>query len=218
MGGALTLAFDEPLDGANVAFRRLDALIDNGELSPGERTFAAAAGSEPRRREIMAGRAAAHAALRAAGVSPLPEVLTSTDRRPLLRPPCGWHLSIAHDGELAVAACARTAVGVDVVPLARQAQIERAVRSALDSRSAGMDSMSEIGLYGRALLLWSGWEALGKQSGEGVFQGMRASIHPVWNERGAMTIVDGRCLRWWWHGTHLVCLATTAPNVMGEVV
>jgi 4'-phosphopantetheinyl transferase EntD len=206
------------LNGANVAFRRLDDLLDDEELSPRERALAAGAESEWRRREIMAGRAAAHAALRAAGVFPLPEVLTSTDRRPLLLPPCGWHLSLAHDGELAVAACARTAVGVDIVPLARRAQIERAVRSALDSGATGTGSMAELVPYPRALLLWSAWEALGKQSGEGVFQGMQASIHAVLDEQGAATIIDGRCLRWWWNGTHLVCLATVAPSVKGEVV
>jgi len=200
------------LDGAHVAFRRLDDPIDDGELSPGERALASSAKGEPRRREILSGRAAAHAALAAAGVYPLPEVLTSPERRPLLVPPCGFWLSLAHDGDLAVAACSRAAVGVDVVPFARRAQIGRTVRSALEARAATMDPMIRDPRFPPALLLWTGWEALGKQSGEGVFCGMEARLHSEPDENGAIAVVGERRLRWWRHGAHLVCLATVVPR------
>lgn len=84
-------------------------------LSPEERACRAGFGSETRRHEFLAGRAAARTVLAAVlDVAP-PEV-------PLARANDGavdvvghdWHVSIAHSGTHAVAVCARHAVGVDL--------------------------------------------------------------------------------------------------------
>src|SRR5271167_1397005 len=112
-----------------------------------------------------------------ASSSPQPDVLVSSALRPLLDPPTGWFLSLAHDGGLAVAACARRAVGVDVVPFSRRQQVERTVRAALESRAAS-GLVAEATPWSSALVLWSAWEAIGKRTGEGVLGAMHERIRP----------------------------------------
>jgi 4'-phosphopantetheinyl transferase EntD len=194
-------------DGAYVAFCPLGDPADGADLSPRELALVAAATSESRRREIRAGRRAAHAALKAAGVSALPEVLTSTAGRPSLDPPAGWFVSLAHDGGLAVAACARRPVGIDVVPFSRRPQVERVVRASLQTGTA-IDLPIFDTPWPPALVLWSAWEAIGKQGGGGVFEAMRASIRPEMSGDTAAAVVATCHLRWWTHGEHLFCLAT----------
>ena len=72
-----------------------------------------------RRREYLAGRLAARAAFHDAGLQGLQDLATGEDRVPIW--PAGWHGSISHSGELAVAwaapahgAVACAGVGIDV--------------------------------------------------------------------------------------------------------
>jgi len=109
-------------DGATVAIRRLDDAENDRELSQGEHALVLAALSESRRKELRAGRAAAHEAFRAAGAPSLPEVLKADDERPKLAGSRGWYLSLAHDGDFAVAACDTHPIGVDFVPFRRAPQ------------------------------------------------------------------------------------------------
>jgi 4'-phosphopantetheinyl transferase len=84
-------------------------------LSAAERACLADFGAPSRRREFLAGRAAARQLL-GARLSVAPAAV------PLRRDPdggvsveeAGWHVSIAHTGPHAVAACARGPVGVDL--------------------------------------------------------------------------------------------------------
>jgi 4'-phosphopantetheinyl transferase EntD len=194
-------------DGAYLAFCPLGDPAYDADLSPRELALVAAATTESRRQELRAGRRAAHAALKAAGVSALPEVLTSAARRPSLDPPAGWFVSLAHDGGLAVAACARRSVGIDVVPFCRRQQVERVVRATLEN-GTGIGLLTVDTPWPSALVLWSAWEALGKQTGGGVFEAMRASIRPEMKDDTATAAVARCHLRWWSHGEHLFCLAT----------
>jgi 4'-phosphopantetheinyl transferase EntD len=194
-------------DGAHVAVCPLDEGTTDAALSPRERELLRAASTEGRKREIRAGRLAAHAALRASGLSPPPEVLTADDLAPSLDPPSGCFLSLAHDGALAVAACARRTVGVDVVPLSRRPQIERVVRASLDSR--GAPGLVDASFWPPELMLWTAWEALAKRTGEGVFGAMRhARLRAEADGPTATACLAESRLRWWGQAEHLFCLAT----------
>lgn len=84
-------------------------------LSAEERSCIASFGAETRRREFLAGRAAARQLL----AEPLD---TTPDRVPLRRAEDDavdveagdWHVSIAHSGPHAIAACARHSIGADL--------------------------------------------------------------------------------------------------------
>jgi len=197
-------------DGAIVATRRLDDPTNGDDLSRGERALVSAAKEESRRQEIRAGRAAAHEALRAAG-SPWPEeVLKAPDERPSIGGSQGWYVSLAHDGQLAVAACATHPIGVDLAPFHRLAQLDRVVRSSIGAglgRPLGVEAA-----WPASLLLWTAWEALAKQRGVGVLgEAMQAAICPRMAGDHALATLGQNQLRWWNDEENLFCLATTRP-------
>ncbi len=170
-----------------------------GELSRAERALVRSAGSDARRRELRAGRLVAHLALRAAGVKGRVEVLRAAAGQPALSKLAGWHLSLSHGGALVAAVCARRRVGVDVVALARVAQIERVV-----------EGHARAVAPGTAALVWTAWEALGKVSGEGVLSETRTALQPRRARGGFVARVGARRLRWWTLPGHLVCVAVLA--------
>jgi 4'-phosphopantetheinyl transferase EntD len=196
--------------GATVATRRLDDLANGDDLSRGEQALVSAARSELRRKELAAGRAAAHEALRAAG-SPSPHrVLKDSDQRPRLAGSRGWFLSLAHDGDLAVAACDTHPIGVDVAPFLRRAQLERVVGSAIDAQLAR--PLGGEAVWPPSLLLWTAWEALGKQRGVGVLgEAMEAQLEVQMTGDCAVATWGHSRLRWWTDEENLFCLATMIP-------
>lgn len=198
-------------DGVHVAVRRLDDPSNSTQLSPLEGALASATVSERRRREIQAGRAAAHAALSAAGVDPAPDVLSCTGAGPLLVPQNGRYLSIAHDGGLAVAACATYPVGIDFVSFRRRPQVDRVVWSAIHQGYA-KSLRGQSAIWPSSLLLWTAWEALGKRRGDGVWGGaMSESISIVEEGEPLISIGGTGHLRWWGDGEGLFCLSTLRP-------
>jgi hypothetical protein len=199
------------LDGATVAIRRLDDIANDSDLSEGEQVLVAAAQRPSRRQELRAGRAAAHAAFRAAGVLPRQEVLQSVDGRPMLALSRGWHLSLAHDGAVAVAACDTHPLGVDLAPFCRAAQLERVVRSAIGAEFA--KPLEGHVVWPVPLVLWTGWEALGKQRGVGVLgNAMRGALRLRMVGESAIAILGQSRLRWWTDEENLFCLATTLAS------
>jgi phosphopantetheinyl transferase len=199
------------LDGATVALRRLDDIANGSDLSEGEQALVVAAKSPSRRQELRAGRAAAHAAFRAAGALPPQEVLKSLDGRPMMARSRGWYLSLAHDGDLAVAACDTLPVGVDLAPFRREAQLERVVRSAIGAELAR--PLEGHVTWPVPLVLWTAWEAFGKQRGVGVLgEAMRGRIHVGMDGESATAVLGQSRLRWWTDDENVFCLATTLPS------
>lgn len=198
------------LDDALLALRAIGACVADDELTPLERGLADAAPSEKRRQEIRAGRAAARAALTAFDPQlRLVSVLAEVDGRPRLEPPGGGHVSLAHDGVLAIAAFSLAPVGVDLLALDRTEQARRVVEQRI---ATGRARALEPGPrpWDEAVLLWTAWEALGKHSGGGVLAGaMRAQIAPTTGEQ-LTADVNGVRLRWLAAEGSLVCLATGA--------
>ncbi len=98
-----------------VAYTAGDASVWREWLSPEEQACIASFGAESRRREFLAGRAAARQLL-------APRLDTTPDRVPLRRADddavdvvgADWRVSIAHSGGRALAGCARHPVGVDL--------------------------------------------------------------------------------------------------------
>lgn len=199
--------------GATVSFRRLDDPGNQADLSAAEFALARGAGSERRAQELAAGRAAARAAFRGAGVWPLPEVRKGSDQRPQVHPPNGWQVSLSHDGGLAVAACAREAVGVDVVHLGRADQLARALQSANAPDPAGLGLTIVAGVlpWPAPVVCWSGWEALAKRVGVGLGGVEQVSLDVAVRGGVATGFVGPVHLRWWGVGAHVCCLATVVP-------
>jgi len=195
------------LPGAVVAVRALDAPC--GEIPESERALAAAAGSDRRRREILAGRAAAHEALDAAfPEGPAVAVLSDAEGRPRIVPPiAGVFVSIAHDGGLAAAAAGEAPLGVDLAPFSRTAQAGRVVEALVKSGRA-------FAVEGRVpwphLMVWTAREAMAKRLGTGVLDdrlAVRLEPSPCGEDWVART--DKMLLRWWFEEAVLVCVATT---------
>jgi phosphopantetheinyl transferase len=106
------------------------------------------------------------------GVESDSPVLSDTRGAPVPSAPIGWHVSLAHDGDIFVAAASRHPVGIDVVDDARLEQVHRVVRRAFDTDRAPRpalpsDTMSRLGLTLEAAC-WTAWEALGKETGLGL--------------------------------------------------
>jgi 4'-phosphopantetheinyl transferase EntD len=180
-------------------------------LGPGERTLVTSAGSEHRRRELVGGRLAGIDALGASSVA-RPQILMNSEGRPVLEPPDGRHISIAHDAGVAVAAVGDAPVGVDVIPLARQPQARRVVDEHI-SKARGVPLDGHHRPWPQALMLWTAWEALGKQSGHGVLGGASLEhLSPAPGPDGtALAAAGSRLVRWWVEGEALLCLATRRP-------
>jgi len=84
-------------------------------LSDAERRRCASFGSVKRKREFVAGRAAARTVLsEVLSVRPGAVCLRRADDGALDVEPPGWHVSLAHSGAHAVAACAPHPVGIDL--------------------------------------------------------------------------------------------------------
>jgi phosphopantetheinyl transferase len=120
-------------------------------------------------------------------------------------------VSLAHDEGLAVAACARAPVGIDVVYLGRASQLTRVVRSVLEEHPDRAPSIAGVLPWPAAVVAWTAWEALGKLSGVGVLglsltDGLEVNVA----EGGAVGAAGGSRLRWWAEGQHVFCLAVTA--------
>ncbi|MHB8418421.1 MAG: 4'-phosphopantetheinyl transferase family protein [Myxococcales bacterium] len=188
--------------GTAVALHRLRDAVADEELSAGELALARAARSERRRQELRAGRAAAHAALRAAGRRRRSEVLCSEEGLPRLIDARGWRVSICHAGDWAAATSARAPVGIDLEPLSRLRQVARVVEGWGGGPIADPDLPLPL-----PLLRWTAWEALGKLSGRGVLAGAKRPIRPRLTAAGLIAQSEGARLRWWTFDAHLLCLA-----------
>jgi len=180
------------------------------ELSRAELNLVSTGATPRRRGELSAGRKAAALAFDALAVGGRPSVLSDDAGRPRLVPPGEWHVSLAHDGLLAAAAVARAPIGIDLIDLRRLAQLTRVVRDRIvTERAVGL--VGDFAAHPAPLLLWSAWEALGKQTGGGVLSGpMQALIEPRVDEEGQATASVGNSrLQWWLDDHHFFCLATT---------
>lgn len=198
----MTRAFRTRWRGVTLVVRPLAQPVAPNELCHSERALVTAARSPNRRREIRAGRAAAHDAFRAAGVKNNLAVLRTATGQPQISGAEGWHVSLSHGGALVAAACARFSLGVDVVPLDRLAQVSRVVAG-----QGGFALPSNHGSPLLPLLLWSAWEALGKVTGEGVLSETHTLVQPRRSGKGFVARAGARLLRWWALPGHLVCVA-----------
>lgn len=193
--------------GAALVVRSLAAPVTDRELSPAEQKLVQAARAEHRRKELQAGRAAAHAALRAVGIRSRVEVLQSASGRPHLSSnAAAWQLSICHGGGLAAAIVGQSAVGIDVEPLSRQAQVARVV-AGWGQRMGNRHEPDPVLPLPLALLQWTAWEALGKVTGRGVLAGAKLLIRPELTPAGLTAKLRGRHLRWWTVQDHVLCAA-----------
>jgi phosphopantetheinyl transferase len=193
--------------GAKLAVRLLEAPIGEHELSAKELSLVDAARAEHRRQQLRAGRAIAHAVARAAGLRSRVEVLQSESGRPRLSgAAAGWRLSLSHGGALAAAIIGHSAVGIDVEPLSREAQVTRVVAGW--GRRRGRQRVPTPSLpLPLALLQWTAWEAMGKLTGKGVLAGAKATIRPELGTDGLTAQARGRHLRWWLVQGHVLCAA-----------
>ncbi len=183
-----------------------------GPLHEAESALVAAARSEGRRLELRAGRAAASRAFEAAGLTPAPAVLSEASGRPVVDTP-GWHVSIAHDARIALAAVARRPVGVDVLDLSRGDDVARVVGARIASGRARPLLGAGVPAVPSHLLLWSAWEALGKRTGGGILSGpMMLDIEARPVDEGAVARVAGEHVWWFIDGGLLVCIATTPES------
>ena len=195
------------IDGAVLARVHFD---EAPEPTPAaERLLVEEARTENRRLELRAGRAAARQAFEAAGLFPVPAVLPDASGRPVVDLP-GWHVSLAHDARVAVAAVAADVVGLDVIDLSRAGDVARVVGARIASGRARPLCGRGLAGLGPAMLLWSAWEALGKRTGGGVLSGpMLLDIAPVPVDDGAVALLAGARVRWYRDSEVLVCLATS---------
>lgn len=203
------------LDDAIVVVRPLGEVPDDA-LTPAERGLADGAGSDPRRRELRAGRAAAKAALLAADASFVSRSVVADDRgRPVLDPPAGDAISLAHDGGSVAAAYALAPVGIDLFSLDRLAQAERVVTARLARDAPPFTGAAGLPWPAPALL-WTAWEAAGKRSGDGVLSRV---IGRTWTIRRFETLWGATAgdtrVRWFEERGCLVCLATALPGPDG---
>lgn len=190
----------------------LAAPVDDHALTPAERGLCDAAASDERRRELRAGRAAFHLALSACTTRPA-SLLHDAAGRPRLEPPSDWFVSIAHDGDWALAAVSNAAVGIDLVPLSRADRVRHVVSQRLATHRARPLAAGSEQPFDEALLLWTAWEALGKRSGGGVLAGpMRRSLKVERSVEGATSIDGDDRLRWWLHEGHVLCVAGRRPG------
>ncbi len=189
--------------GAAIAALPLASSNAEDALSSRERSLVRAASSERRKRELRAGRSAARAALRAAGLRTPVEVLGSAEGWPRLAGTRGWHVSICHAGDWAAAIAARVPVGIDLEPLARLGQVERVV--------AGWNEQALVPSapfpWPAPLIQWTAWEALGKLTREGVLAGARIAVRPRRTADGLACRLPRRSLRWWCLEGHVLCAA-----------
>lgn len=152
----------EWLDGARVP--------DGVEVPFPAELVAVAAAVPVRRRAFVLGRLAAHAALRQAG-APLMPVLAGPDRAPCW--PDGFVGSIAHTGDVAVAAAARAAdvaaVGIDVErdrPLALELWDTVATpreRAWLDAQPARTRGRRALQLFCAKEAVYKAWYPVGRR-------------------------------------------------------
>jgi 4'-phosphopantetheinyl transferase len=165
-------------------------------LSPEERDCIATFGAENRRREFVAGRAAARQLL-AGPLSVAPAEV------PLRRDADGgvsvrrtdWRVSIAHSGPRAVAACARTAVGVDLERIQpRDPDIAAFLFRPADR---GLVERLPYGPNAALILCWSLKEAVLKARRSGFRtspKDLRLTVDPA-SETARVEIEEGRS----WH-------------------
>jgi 4'-phosphopantetheinyl transferase EntD len=200
-------------DSVVVAWQALEATIPVDRLHPLEQQLLATAGSDARRRELLAGRVAAHRALEALGAPAGLAVITDTSGRPMIQPAGAWHVSLAHDGLYALAAASTQAVGVDLITLDRAAQAGRVVTHRIETGRARGFAAGARCPWDAALMLWTAWEALGKRTGEGVLAG--AAVHALALEetRGPVPTALAGAARLHWFlvdDRHLACVAGAA--------
>lgn len=178
-------------------------------IAPAEQRLVEGAPSALRARELRAGRAAARVVLSALGGEP-PAVLADPEGRPRLEPgDPARHVSIAHDAGWVVAAAAREPVGVDALALDRAEQAERVVRRRIEKGARPLET--DAPLWPASMLLWTGWEALGKRTGGGVLSGvMSLPIAPRVEGEWLVAEVEDVRLRWFELRGLLVCVATCA--------
>lgn len=198
-------------DDAVVALVALEGANDASRLAPGEQALVDAARTPQRRLEVIAGRQAARKAFENAGLARAPAVLRAPDGTPKLEPPLeGWFVSIAHDGDWAVAAVSRARVGVDVLPVSRFESAKRVVSQRLKSDRAKALMPHPDARWPDAALLWTAWEALGKHDGRGVFPAMKLEITLQTDGAELSGQAGSERLRWWEASGALFCLATTS--------
>lgn len=198
------------LDDSAVLVRGLGEVPDEA-LSAAERGLADATGSDLRRREIRAGRAAARALF--ARLSPglaRTSVLRDAEGAPRLDPPGEWTVSLAHDREVVAAAAAQGPVGLDVLQESRFAQARTVVEARIErSRAVPLGGAWPEDLPESALL-WTAWEALGKLTKKGVLGGaMQVAL--VARGRPELPLeahAPGVRVRWWRDEGALVALAS----------
>lgn len=185
--------------------------LDASALAPSERALVDAAREPRRARELLAGRIAARQAFLQSGVEHPPAVLRAYDGRPRLAPATdGWFVSLAHDGELVVAAVARQPVGVDVLLATRFASAERVVSQRLATGRARPLPPHPPAPWPDAALCWTAWEALGKHDGRGVLPAMQRPLSLQVGDDRVEGRSDGLRLRWWSQADALLCLVTAA--------
>lgn len=196
-------------DDAVVALVAMDEAHDASVLEPGEKALVDAARTPERRSEVLAGRLAARKAFESAGLTRPPAVLRAPNGTPLLEPPMeGWFVSIAHDGDWAVAAVSRAPVGVDILPTSRFESAQRVVSERLKSERARALEPHPPARWPDAALLWTAWEALGKRDGRGVFPAMKLEIALDARGEDLSGHTGLERVRWWEASGALFCLAT----------
>lgn len=197
-------------DGAVVALVSMQEEHDASVLAAGEKALVDAAQTPRRRMELLAGRLAARKAFDGAGLSPPPAVLRTSEGIPCLAPPlAGWFVSIAHDGDCAVAAVSRTPIGVDVLPVLRRASVERVVAHRLQTDRARALLPHPPAPWPDSMLTWTAWEALGKLGGGGVFSAMNLEIAVEAGSNELFGRAENAKIRWWESSGVLFCLATS---------
>lgn len=196
-------------DDAVVALVAMDEAHDASILQPEEQALVDTARTPKRRSEVLAGRLAARTAFENAGLTRPPAVLRAADGTPQLEPTTeGWFVSIAHDGDWAVAAVSRASVGVDVLPTSRFESAERVVSERLKTNRAKALMPHAPASWPDTALSWTAWEALGKHDGRGVFPAMNLEITIESGPEGLTGRAGNVRLRWWEASGALFCLAT----------